>query len=122
MGASPHAARGRRPRRACARLRPPRVQVVARELRFQLSPTHVLAGKAIVELDTGHSGATEVVLLSSKRTRRVAVKFSDEATGKSVELTLLPTDDPLDVFNHPYASAACSRPSRRKLAGGQRSR
>ncbi len=58
------------------------------------------------ELASRQSGTTEVVLLWSKRTRRVAVRLSDEATGESVELTLLPTDDPLDVFNHPYAYAA----------------
>jgi hypothetical protein len=58
------------------------------------------------ELASRQSGTAEVVLLWSRVARRAAVKLSDEATGESVELTLLPTDDPLDVFNHPYAYAA----------------
>ena len=58
------------------------------------------------ELASRRSGTAEVVLFWSKRTHRAAVKLEDEATGESVELALLPTDDPLDVFNHPYAYAA----------------
>jgi len=58
------------------------------------------------ELVSRRSGSAEVVLFWSERTRRVAVKLEDEATGETVELDVLPDDDPLDVFNHPYAYAA----------------
>ena len=58
------------------------------------------------ELVSRHSGSAEVVLFWSKRTHRAAVKLEDEATGETVELDVLPDDDPLDVFNHPYAYAA----------------
>ena len=58
------------------------------------------------ELVTRHSGTTEIVLFWSRRTHRAAVKLEDAATGETVELAVLPTDDPLDVFNHPYAYAA----------------
>jgi hypothetical protein len=37
---------------------------------------------------------------------RAAVAVEDEAAGNRFELELTPEDDPLDVFNHPYAYAA----------------
>ena len=58
------------------------------------------------ELVARRSGSAEVVLFWSRRTHRAAVKLEDEATGETVELDVLPDDDPLDVFNHPYAYAA----------------
>ena len=58
------------------------------------------------ELASRRSGTTEVMLFWSRTTRQATVKVEDDATGESVELALLPTDDPLDVFNHPYAYAA----------------
>jgi hypothetical protein len=35
----------------------------------------------------------------------------DDATGEEFELELRPGDDPLDVFEHPYAYAARARRS-----------
>lgn len=58
------------------------------------------------ELVTRRSGTAEIVLLWSRRTHRAAVLLEDEATGETVELAVGPADDPLDVFNHPYAYAA----------------
>ena len=58
------------------------------------------------ELVSRRSGSAEVVLFWSRRTHRAAVKLEDEATGEVVELEVGPQDDPLDVFNHPYAYAA----------------
>jgi hypothetical protein len=58
------------------------------------------------ELASRHSGTVEIALLWSKRTRRAAVTVEDTATGELIELPLTPTDDPLDVYSHPYAYAA----------------
>jgi hypothetical protein len=52
------------------------------------------------------SGTTEVGLFWSRRTGRAAVAVEDEATGDHFELLINPGDDPLDLFNHPYAYAA----------------
>ena len=58
------------------------------------------------ELASRRSGTTEIALFWSPETRRATVRVSDDATGESVEVALRPTDDPFDVFNHPYAYAA----------------
>jgi hypothetical protein len=58
------------------------------------------------ELASRRSGTLEVTLLWSKRTHRAAVTLEDDATGELIELALAPTDDPLDVFDHPYVYAA----------------
>jgi hypothetical protein len=63
------------------------------------------------ELASRHSGTIEVALLWSKRTQRAAVAVHDDATGEEFELELRPGDDPLDVFEHPYAYAARARRS-----------
>jgi hypothetical protein len=52
------------------------------------------------------SGTTEVALFWSKRTHRAAVAVEDQATGDHFELLISPEDDPLDLFNHPFAYAA----------------
>ena len=52
------------------------------------------------------SGTTEVGLFWSKRSGRAAIAVEDEATGTHFELDIDPGDDPLDLFNHPYAYAA----------------
>jgi len=58
------------------------------------------------ELASRRSGTVEVTLLWSKRTHRAAVTLEDATTGELIELPLRPADDPLDVYNHPYAYAA----------------
>ncbi len=58
------------------------------------------------ELALRRSGTCEVALFWSRRTHRAAVKLMDEATGVTFELPLADGDDPLDVFDHPYAYAA----------------
>ena len=58
------------------------------------------------ELALRRSGTCEVALFWSRRTHRAAVKLEDDATGMTLELPLAETDDPLDVFDHPYAYAA----------------
>ena len=57
-------------------------------------------------LELRRSGTTEVALFWSKRTGRAAVAVEDEATGDHFELLVNAGDDPLDLFNHPYAYAA----------------
>lgn len=58
------------------------------------------------ELALRRSGTCEVALFWSRRTHRAAVKLEDDATGMTLELPLGPSDDALDVFDHPYAYAA----------------
>ncbi len=58
------------------------------------------------ELALRRNGTCEVALFWSRRTHRAAVKLEDEATGLTFELPLDASDDPLDVFDHPYAYAA----------------
>ena len=52
------------------------------------------------------SGNTEIGLFWSKRTGRVAVAVEDEETGDLFELPVDAADNPLDLFNHPFAYAA----------------
>ncbi len=58
------------------------------------------------ELASRHSGTTEVALLWSRRRHRAAVAVLDEATGDYFELPIGELDDPLDLFEHPFAYAA----------------
>ena len=72
-----------------------------------MSTTHRLSfDHTPKELASRHSGTVEITLLWSKRRHRVAVTVEDAATGDLIELPLTPEDDPLDVYNHPYAYAA----------------
>ena len=50
-----------------------------------------------------HSGTTDVALFWSKRTHQAAVAVEDDATGERFELLVKPEDDPLDLFEHPFA-------------------
>jgi hypothetical protein len=58
------------------------------------------------ELASRHSGTTEVSLFWSRRRHRAAVAVFDEATGDYFELPIGEQDDPLELFNHPFAYAA----------------
>lgn len=72
-----------------------------------MSTTHRLSfDHTPKELASRHSGTVEVSLLWSRRRNRAAVTVEDAATGALIELPLAPGDDPLDVYNHPYAYAA----------------
>jgi hypothetical protein len=53
-----------------------------------------------------HAGTVDVALLWSKRRHRAAVAVEDEATGERFELRVEPGDNPLDLFEHPYAYAS----------------
>ena len=53
-----------------------------------------------------HSGTTDVALLWSRRKHKAAVAVDDVATGEHFELLVEPDDDPLDLFDHPFAYAA----------------
>ena len=61
------------------------------------------------ELASRDSGSTHVALLWSRRLRRAAVVVEDEETGEVVELDVLCGDDPLDLYEHPWAYAARRR-------------
>ncbi len=67
---------------------PARVQVVAREFRFQLSRTHVLAGEAIVELVNAGEDAHDLRLrrVGTKRTIRFPVVEAGGHVDKDVRL------------------------------------
>ncbi len=58
------------------------------------------------ELASRHSGTTEGALLWSRRRHGAAVAVFDEATGDHFELPIGEQDDPLELFNHPFAYAA----------------
>lgn len=58
------------------------------------------------ELAARHSGTTDVALLWSRRRGRAAVALRDDARGDYFELLVEPGDDPLDLYEHPYAYAA----------------
>ena len=58
------------------------------------------------ELVSRHSGTTEVALMWSRRRHRAAVAVFDEATGDYFELPIGEDDDPLELFDHPFAYAA----------------
>ncbi|HEY6960528.1 MAG TPA: hypothetical protein VI408_01425 [Gaiellaceae bacterium] len=51
------------------------------------------------------SGTVDVALFWSRRRHRAAVAVEDEATGERFELPVEPGDNPLDLFEHPYAYA-----------------
>jgi hypothetical protein len=49
------------------------------------------------------SGTAEVALFWSKRTHQAAVAVEDDATGERFELLVKAGDNPLDLFEHPFA-------------------
>ena len=57
------------------------------------------------ELARRDSGPAHVSLLWSRRTRRAAVLLYDDETGRSVELEVLTGENPLDLYEHPFAYA-----------------
>jgi len=65
------------------------------------------------ELASRSSGTIEVALLWSRRAGRAAVVVHDDSTDEEFELEIAPGDDPLDVYEHPYAYAARARAAAR---------
>jgi hypothetical protein len=55
-----------------------------------------------------------VVPAWSKPTHRAAVAVDDDITGEHFELLVNASDNPLDLFNHPYAYASIRRVNRPK--------
>ena len=49
---------------------------------------------------------SHVVLLWSRRTGRAAVVVEEDSTGELVELDVDERENPLDLYNHPYAYMA----------------
>jgi hypothetical protein len=47
-----------------------------------------------------------VALLWSRRTGRAAVVVDEEATGELIELEVAGQENPLELYNHPYAYLA----------------
>jgi hypothetical protein len=52
------------------------------------------------------SGTADVALFWSKRTQQAAVAVDDDATGEHFELLVEADDNPLDLFEHPFAYAS----------------
>ncbi len=59
-----------------------------------------------------HTGTVDVALLWSKRTHRAAVTVDDDATGEHFELLVHDDDNPLELYDHPYAYAASRQGTR----------
>jgi hypothetical protein len=55
------------------------------------------------ELARRDSGCSHVVLLWSRRRHRAAVVVDDCATGEVVELDVRERENPLELYEHPYA-------------------
>ena len=67
---------------------------------------HLSFDRTAEELASRSSGSIAVALLWSRRTHRAAVAVEDAATGTRFELEIEAGDDPLDVYEHPFAYAA----------------
>ena len=70
------------------------------------------------ELDSRITDGLHVRLLWSEHDGRVTVAVADTRTGDGFVVDVRDSDDPLDVFNHPYAYAACRAVDTRIGAGG----
>jgi hypothetical protein len=58
------------------------------------------------ELARRDAAGSHVALLWSRRRHRAAVVVEDDATGELVELDIRERENPLDLYQHPYAYAA----------------
>lgn len=58
------------------------------------------------ELARRDSGVSHIALLWSRRRHRAAVVVDDDATGELVELDVRDRENPLDLYEHPYAYIA----------------
>ncbi len=55
------------------------------------------------ELARRDVAGSHVALLWSRRRHRAAIVVDEDATGELVELDVTPADNPLDLYEHPYA-------------------
>ena len=55
------------------------------------------------ELARRESAGSHVVLLWSRRRRRAAVVVDEDATGELVQIDVRERENPLNLFDHPYA-------------------
>jgi hypothetical protein len=55
------------------------------------------------ELVRRDAGGSHVALLWSRRRRRAAVVVEEDATGEVVQLDIRDRENPLELFQHPYA-------------------
>ena len=55
------------------------------------------------ELARRDSAGTHVALLWSRRRHRAAVVLEEDATGELVELDIHERENPLELYQHPYA-------------------
>jgi hypothetical protein len=55
------------------------------------------------ELARRDSAGSHVVLLWSRRRHRAAVVVDDDATGELVQLDIRERENPLELYEHPYA-------------------
>jgi len=55
------------------------------------------------ELARRESAGSHVVLLWSRRRRRAAVVLEEDATGELVQIDVRERENPLTLFDHPYA-------------------
>jgi hypothetical protein len=55
------------------------------------------------ELARRDAAGSHVVLLWSRRKHRAAVVVDDDATGELVELDIRERENPLELYQHPYA-------------------
>ena len=62
------------------------------------------------DLDFRAADGVEVTLLWAKARNRVWVAVRNHRSGEEFELEIREDDNPLDVFNHPYAYAAARMP------------
>jgi len=53
-----------------------------------------------------HSGTADIALFWSKRTHLAAVAVEDIATGEHFELLVRPDENPLELYQHPFAYAS----------------
>jgi hypothetical protein len=55
------------------------------------------------ELARRDAGGSHVALLWSRRRHRAAVVIEDDSTGELVQLDIQERDNPLELYQHPYA-------------------
>ncbi len=73
------------------------------------------------ELARRDSGISHIALLWSRRRHRAAVVVEDGANGELVELDVRENENPLDLYEHPYAYlVARGHPGRRSDPPGLR--
>lgn len=75
------------------------------EPREEEMETQLTWGEGATELASRTGSGIEVALLWTRSTGRVVVAVRDDATGRQLEILVLPGENALDVFQHPFAYA-----------------